>query len=637
MDIKEIITDYLKRKDTDYAIMVDGQWGSGKTHFWKNEVVELISKSELPEPSKKEKKGNKFWKKDVESVKVYFKPIYISLFGVSSKDDLDKKIFIELNPFWKKKGMKVISNLGKLVINKGVGIFGIDEFKKSDFDGIVGELDISRDKVMCFDDLERLKPEILDEVFGLINLFVEHDHIKVIIICDEKKIRNKVNNYIRIKEKLIRFTYNYDPDLFQIFPNFATKYTARYSGFLLEQKEFICNLYLKAGHKNLRTLKFNLDLLESIFHYTSKTVADKDDKNSVLNQIVLFVSTYCIEYKDNQNSKRLNTLSEITSDNSQYFAHISLDKLLDNKDDDTTSLTKAKVSYTEKFREKYLPYENTKFDYFPSIANYIHTGSLDFELLSSEINDILGRYNVRKSTREEELLQKINNIYELEDNELKPLIEELLSMVENGKFQLSMYPNLFVSFLKIEFRGLENFKIDSKIIDKFKLGIDKGKEISKPDDSFSWRMPQFQTENLKYNEIKDYAIEANFSLKEQVNNSYLLKIYKSMSNNNQDEIYELITTSEFQFEPIFDLADPKEFFDATLKLTNTCMSVLNDSFHKRYNYHNSSTSQTKEIPFFVGYLELIKLYLKDKGDYKISSDILVALTKTLTSIINKPT
>ena len=30
MQIDKIITDYVLSKDTDYAIMIDGEWGAGK-------------------------------------------------------------------------------------------------------------------------------------------------------------------------------------------------------------------------------------------------------------------------------------------------------------------------------------------------------------------------------------------------------------------------------------------------------------------------------------------------------------------------------------------------------------------------------------------------------------------------------
>jgi predicted AAA+ superfamily ATPase len=35
---KEVIFDYLSKEDTDYAILINGPWGSGKTYYWKNNL-----------------------------------------------------------------------------------------------------------------------------------------------------------------------------------------------------------------------------------------------------------------------------------------------------------------------------------------------------------------------------------------------------------------------------------------------------------------------------------------------------------------------------------------------------------------------------------------------------------------------
>ena len=42
MQIDKIITDYVSAKDTDYAIMIDGEWGAGKTWYWENVLTEQI-------------------------------------------------------------------------------------------------------------------------------------------------------------------------------------------------------------------------------------------------------------------------------------------------------------------------------------------------------------------------------------------------------------------------------------------------------------------------------------------------------------------------------------------------------------------------------------------------------------------
>ena len=37
-DLVESILDYVRSDYTDYAIMINGEWGSGKTHFWNNKI-----------------------------------------------------------------------------------------------------------------------------------------------------------------------------------------------------------------------------------------------------------------------------------------------------------------------------------------------------------------------------------------------------------------------------------------------------------------------------------------------------------------------------------------------------------------------------------------------------------------------
>ena len=47
--------------------------------------------------------------------------------------------------------------------------------------------------LLCFDDLERANVDVID-ILGYINNFVEHDHIKTIIICNEKELSTKLKS-----------------------------------------------------------------------------------------------------------------------------------------------------------------------------------------------------------------------------------------------------------------------------------------------------------------------------------------------------------------------------------------------------------------------------------------------------------
>lgn len=38
MKLTDIIKNYVEQPDTDFAILINGQWGSGKTYFLKNDI-----------------------------------------------------------------------------------------------------------------------------------------------------------------------------------------------------------------------------------------------------------------------------------------------------------------------------------------------------------------------------------------------------------------------------------------------------------------------------------------------------------------------------------------------------------------------------------------------------------------------
>ena len=48
-DLVESILDYIRSDYTDYAVMLNGEWGSGKTHFWNNKIKKKIESMQLME------------------------------------------------------------------------------------------------------------------------------------------------------------------------------------------------------------------------------------------------------------------------------------------------------------------------------------------------------------------------------------------------------------------------------------------------------------------------------------------------------------------------------------------------------------------------------------------------------------
>ena len=46
-ELVESILDYVRADYTDYAVMINGEWGSGKTYFWNNKVRKKIESMKL--------------------------------------------------------------------------------------------------------------------------------------------------------------------------------------------------------------------------------------------------------------------------------------------------------------------------------------------------------------------------------------------------------------------------------------------------------------------------------------------------------------------------------------------------------------------------------------------------------------
>lgn len=85
-DLVESILDYVKADYTDYAIMINGEWGSGKTHFGITKLEKIDSM--------------KFNGKQ-------YKTIYMSLYGISNLEDISKKDFYRNNTTYGQKLKKI--------------------------------------------------------------------------------------------------------------------------------------------------------------------------------------------------------------------------------------------------------------------------------------------------------------------------------------------------------------------------------------------------------------------------------------------------------------------------------------------------------------------------------------------------
>ena len=104
-DLTKRITQFLEI-DTNYAVIISGDYGIGKTFYFKNKLFPLVRNINVPNSENEEK----------------YRPILISLFGIKSVEEIQKQIFLELFPLLKNKGVKIASDIGKSLLKVFSGV-----------------------------------------------------------------------------------------------------------------------------------------------------------------------------------------------------------------------------------------------------------------------------------------------------------------------------------------------------------------------------------------------------------------------------------------------------------------------------------------------------------------------------------
>lgn len=166
--IEDYLNEYLRIEKPGFAVLIKGAWGSGKTYFVKNYIEHQLK------PNNKE-----------------LKPIYISLFGVSSKEEIDSRIYEAVHNLINKPVSKLAFGVAKTATLIGCNILGGAAAQEA-ASRIIGEskkigkfLKECKDNyVLFFDDCERASVDLV-ELFGFVNPFVEDDGLHCILIADE--------------------------------------------------------------------------------------------------------------------------------------------------------------------------------------------------------------------------------------------------------------------------------------------------------------------------------------------------------------------------------------------------------------------------------------------------------------------
>ena len=308
--IEEFLNNYLNEEQSpDYAVLITGCWGSGKTYF----IRQYLGG---------DRKEIKDWLTDC----VKYTVVYVSLFGLKNRDEIDKKIQEVFRPklglrklFCHPNAVSLVGNLAVVAVGAKIGTAAIaagapaasvvlpaaiatgravGESLKFFSDDFLKKIRIDKKNykklVVVFDDVERADMP-LPELLGYLNDYVEHLHVPCILLADKdrweeaqkcQEDKSTLHHLSSTKEKVIGKE-------FQIQTTFDDVWNCWFGeehhilgndayNFLKDYRGIVANVFDASGVANFRSLKHSLIDFQRFINNISKENLEKRKCNELL-------------------------------------------------------------------------------------------------------------------------------------------------------------------------------------------------------------------------------------------------------------------------------------------------------------------------------------------------------------------
>ena len=602
--------------------MINGEWGSGKTYFWNNKIRKKIETMQL--------NGKRYT------------TIYMSLYGISNLEEISKKIFIEttqlmdknLRKFMDANGQTNIPEYAKTGLDMA-NFFGVtqngDKIDYADFFS-------TDDKVLCFDDLERANVDVID-ILGYINNFVEHDHIKTIIICNEKelstklkssnlemktfiatylldkqnelnktdkpmveKIQDKIehvfdkaNDYERIKEKLIGETFEYAPKFDYIINGILMRYENEPDliRFLRENTRIIINTFERSGTRNLRILKHALNDFKKVFDMVNKSYPNTSHR--VMQTMLIFTIAISFEIKAGKVTK--NKFMNI-KDNEEYKAIlVSSRVLMDNRQ-----------FYIKEFDNNYYYNFKAEYRFFKFIEYYVRTRIFDMKIFKDDMETIRNTVDTENLPGYKRLLTE--EYWKISDDEFDNVIEDIMKDIKEGNLELIDIVKIYAYFSYFSRKGLIDYDIKT-LKNVFFDGMNKS--------SLKSEYCENVNEELAKIAIEEFAEDMEEILKhfDNLNHQLLDKKYREIAEDvfkcipmKMEQFYEKFDKQCMQM-PIFKYYDSYQLFQRISCASNEDIVLIKEKLIDRVErYQEKIEPEMRNIKLLK---QIMDDYLKDKG------------------------
>jgi len=589
----------------EYALLVKGPWGCGKSHLVKGCI------------------------KGLQEANQEFKFLYVSLYGINDISDIEARFFEQLNPTMNKiltnKKVMFASRIAKGVL-KGALKIDLDGDDKPDATASIAVPDINLAEyltdtsncILVFDDLERCELD-LQVILGYINYFIEKDGYKVLIIADEEKLITKYSSdeeeykYLDIKEKLIGKTVQVEPDVSSVFDNFVDELfpagnasdlvaNNKVQVILNRNKDRIIQIFKQSKHENLRSLrKCILDLTQWI------EIFDGDIKNN--NEVLEhFLSIFvAISLEVHSGGIEPDHIVKLLGDNSY---------VLGLNDDDFEKEFKAYKEITGKYS---INFEETLLD-ISDWKNWFDKGFIDQE----NVNNILrkSQYLQKQSAPE---WKKLLHIFDLEQSEFEQLKVTVWESFENfeikefGEIKHVVGIYLYLADVNLFDKTPDEVVTKAKTIVKQGLSKDKfniSDSLNPEHDYGSYEgFAYFNNETKEFHEFNEHFCTEIYAYQAKQRESEIPSLLALMSNNVEEFTTLLCDQSgeskSFAYKSVLDSIPVDKFIKEIESLSNANKKQVGQALRMRYR-NQGGTSMKAELEWINSVIN--KIESKHKGN-----------------------
>ncbi|HBS2823531.1 TPA: hypothetical protein MAE39_005294, partial [Klebsiella pneumoniae] len=540
----------------EYAFMITGGWGAGKTYFIENFIKEY-NKNAIDSLS-----GNKI--------------IKISLFGFKTTSSIDEMIFQSLHPLLGHRYTKLAGNILKGALKLGCKI-DINGDSKPDVD-INASLDKikfreifstntdSGEIIIALDDLERTDIP-LKEILGYVNYLVEISKVKVILIANEKILHEKDKSsadkntdiYSKFKEKVIGKTFQIKHNIDNVLDGFLDQSECAP---LKRHRDVIKNIYIRSDDTNLRKLKQSILDFGYIANYIDEEKFKNEEYSSLLIRVFFALS---LEMKSGE-------LSEEKLRNNEPFQSKK-----DNSDGSNNAFYKYDISY----RNLYVG------DLW---ADILFKG--DASNLKSATDELV--YFKQQKNNEHPLWFKLWNFSTLNEEQFISLTNQLVlefDSLQKEEHQVYLHKlALIIYFSKNSLISKEIDEINNTVYEYIKTYKDGWAILNNRsfedivfgnNTGYSYYNDSDEDFRKLFNLLRSECKSISDELKHQAEIIRANEIFTYLAQGNKDELINILYT-ENQFKPFFNKLNAEDLVKVLLHSSNYITSYFNHIIKERY-------------------------------------------------------